>query len=527
MSDQEVQVLFRREEESWSRFARRVRETEGPLIVVFGAMESALFLREDQRTAFLEECAKLRHRVRLAVRQPLVIAAARKLGIRVFGRARDLRKALLHHPQRDEALRVLSPGLWRQMWRSRLQSAGFLTLPRLRIALLILLSGGLFAFVVFRLLPSADVRVWARGDRAVQTLNILFAQSGASVLPTHIRVQPLVPIEEVLTQSLTFDQISKQFTGTNAEVPMTVVNNTDETLPLKGGTRFRNQAGMIFRSLRSVDVPSHGTMSVLARADVIDAYGEIIGERGNVAAGLQWELPALYADQRKSIHGENRVAAKGGTTSYRKVLRRSDIDLAQERLRRELLAQAKQRVEEKLQSMNMLSGKSLKLLTSDQLVRASFTGVTLPLDLLNQSVPSINVRGTLVYRMFAYDAAAILDIVGAELQSRVAEDKRILPGTVDLNHLDLRIFDYADDLSWIKGTAELTSTEQFILDPLTPSGAQFARTVREKVAGLSRQDAVRIVKNLPEVEKVSIDIWPPWGRVLPSIPSNISIVAEQ
>ncbi len=496
------------------------------MIVVLGAADMSLFLQEEQRTKFMEECARLRQRVSIATRQPLVLASARKMGIRVLDSSKQLRHALAHHPQRDEALRVFSPNLWRQMWRSRLQSVGLLTLPRLRILILLILSVGLFLFVIFRLLPSVEIRVWPRGDMATQSMNVLLVQSGATQLPSHIRTLPINPLELVLHSSVTSDQISKRFTGTNAEVPMTIVNGTSDPLALQKGTRLRNQAGMIFRIQKWITVPPNGTMSVRAKADDLDEYGEVIGERGNMPAGVKWELPGLPEDERKLVYGENRVPATGGKTSYRTVLQKVDIDTARKRLEQALMADAKTKVEDKVASMNLLTGgQQYRVLMQDQLVTATYTGFVLPVDQLNKEVKSITVEGALHYRVLAYDASAILDMIQKELVKRIEEDKKLLPQTVGLQHMDIRVFDYADDLSWIKATAELSATEQFILDPLTSPGARFARDVRAKVTGLPRDEALRIVKNLPEVEKAEIKIWPPWSRLLPSIPSSISIVA--
>ena len=88
------------------------------------------------------------------------------------------------------------------------------------------------------------------------------------------------------------------------------------------------------------------------------------------------------------------------------------------------------------------------------------------------------------------------------------------------------VIDYADDQSWIKLTVDLSATEEYVLDPLQPAGALFAKTIRELVAGMSRDEAVRIIRNLPEVETVSISQWPPWSRTLPRIGSHISIVPQ-
>jgi len=521
----QLQVLFRKEEESWSAFARRAVDAHGDVLLVLGASEDSL-QREEQRRAFLEEIGAHRTRIRLATHDESLAAAARKHGVRVIENTRALRTALAGHASMKEALRLFSPQLWRQEWRSRLQSMGLLSLPKLRIWTLILMSVGLFLFVLFKLLPSAEIRIWPRGETASQTTNIFLVQSGATV-PSRARSLPLTPIDVTVRKSITFDQISKQFIGTNAQVSMTVVNKTDEEVSLKEGTRFVNQAGMVFKITKRATVPPQGKMAVPSKAEDEDMFNEIIGERGNVPAGLKWTIPALDAELQKVIYGENRVAATGGRTAYRTVLQQGDLDLARKRLEQELLAEARSLVQEELIQMNQRDPtRQLRLLSYDQLVKPTYSGFVLPTHQLNQPVSSISAQGTLIYRVLAYDAQSILDIVGTDLMAHVSDGKKIIEDTVNVDHIELRVFDYADDLSWIKSTVELTATEQYILDPLTPPGAKFAKKIRDAVTGESKQDALRIVKNLPEVEKAEISLWPPWGNTLPDIPSHISISIE-
>jgi hypothetical protein len=90
----------------------------------------------------------------------------------------------------------------------------------------------------------------------------------------------------------------------------------------------------------------------------------------------------------------------------------------------------------------------------------------------------------------------------------------------------VRVILYDDDLSWAKITAELTGTEEFVLDPLTPTGAVFAQRVRESITDKPKAEALRIVQNMPEVDHVEISIWPFWSDSLPSIPSHITIAPQ-
>ncbi|TSC57682.1 MAG: Uncharacterized protein Greene041619_1017 [Candidatus Peregrinibacteria bacterium Greene0416_19] len=529
MSPQHLSVLIRHEEESWSAFARRMRDAEGEIIVILSQAD-ALFLSDpEERATFLGACARQRFRLTIATKDPLLRAAARAARLRVYDRTRSLRIRLKNHPDAAGALRLFSPQQWRQQWRTRLQSMGLLALPRLRIWLLIGLSLFLFLFVVFRLLPSAEIRVWPRKDTISQTANVYLTQSGVT-LPQGGRIHalPLMPFRVQIHRTVTTTQISRQFTGTNAEATMLIVNRTPEEVSLRKGTRLFNQAGMVFRTRTDVVVPASGSAPVRARADPQDLYGKDIGDRGNVQAGLRWEIPGLPADTRRLIDAENRTPGTGGRTSSRTLLLRSDIDRAVEnQLKPALLVEARDRIDELRRERNARSrDEQWELLERKGIVQETYSGFVLPLDFLGQPVESVPVEGGLTYTLYAYNAQAIVKILGQERLAHVVEGKRLLTETLSPERLKVYVIDYDDDLRWIKLTADLAATEQFVLDPLTPTGARFGQKVRSLIADTPTQDALRIVRNLPEVDRVEISVWPPWSRRIPAIPSHISIVPQ-
>jgi hypothetical protein len=47
--------------------------------------------------------------------------------------------------------------------------------------------------------------------------------------------------------------------------------------------------------------------------------------------------------------------------------------------------------------------------------------------------------------------------------------------------------------------------------------------VREEIAGMTLEDALKVVKNMSEVERAEIKLWPPWNTLVTSIPANISV----
>ncbi len=520
-----ITVLFPEQGESVAAFERRIAGTPGDLIVIFSDLEDELLQNKEARKHMFSVCKKYGTRLRVATHNHILIAAARPRGIRVVHTVADLKKLLAGNPSLDDALREFQPQIWRQQLRNRLQSMGLLSLPKLRIWALIGVSSVLFFFVVFRLLPSATVRVWPQEESVSQTVNIFLAQSGAiAALPPRVRVMALVPVSVRAEKTITFDQISKEFIGKNAVTVMSVHNDSTETYWLKSGSRLRNQAGMNFKILQSIKIDPATITSVKAEAEPEDVYGNIVGIRGNVPAGLQWYFTGLTKEEQILVYAENTEPGTGGKSAFRRVLQQKDLDIAKKKLEQELLTQAKQMIAERKALMNV-SGEYgvMDLLYYDELTKSQYVDFSLPTQYLGTNVDSVPVQGSLLYTMYAYDTQAVLDMLSKELRDHVGEGRRLLEKTLNLSHLVAHVIDYSDDFSWIKVTVDLSGTEQYILDPLSPTGAVFAKKVRENIKDINKNDAESIVGNYPEVRKALVHVWPPWVKTLPSIPSSIVV----
>ena len=520
-----VSVLLPQEGELWSQFLKRAEDTSGELLLVLTGYGAFLDDHPQERDAFFSGCSALGARARFALREKSLVGGLRLKGLRVVDRATDFRAILADHSMLQEALRAFSPHVWQQQIRSRLQSMGLLSVPKIRIWILTIVSAVLLLFVLFWLLPSAQIRVWPREDTVSQTANVWLVLSGSTVaVPQRVRTMELRPIRVEVTRSLTFDQVSKDFVGENARGELTIVNKSGESYSLRINTRVANNAGMIFLLRDPVNVATGEEVTARAEAADLDLYGEIIGERGNLPAGLQWEFLGLTPDERTKITAENRNAFSGGKTSFRTVLHEKDLEIGRKQLEQELLATAKQLVEEEKTLHNsQFSDSFIEILYYDELTRAEFHDFDLPRAFLGEAVTSVPIQGSLTYTAYAYDAQHILNMLRKELEEHVGAGKRLLHDTIGMDRLVAHVIDYADDLSWIKLTVDLSGTEQFILDPLTPAGAKFSKRIRELVTGLTSEEALRILRNLPEVDNADIRLWPPWNRSLPRIPAHITM----
>ncbi len=522
-------VLCRREEETWSAFLKRMQKIPGDILLIFSPQDTLLLAEhEADRKSFLYECGTLKHRLTIATKQSGLAAECRRQGIPVIDRLSQLRALLDGHPQLSEAVRLFSPQLWRQELRTRLQAIGLLSLPKLRIWVLILTSIILFLFVVFRLLPSAEVRVWPRQDTVSQTVNIYVVQSGAQLeVPPLVRKVELMPIKVRAHRTITFDEITEEFTGEPATVKMRVINTSGDIVTLRKGSRVVNKSGLAFRLETAVVLTASGTAMATAVAEDADLYGDIIGERGNVPQGMRWEFSGLRDPERSAIYAINIRPATGGTTSSRRVLQQKDIDAARKKLEAELLNAAHQMVDDAVDAYDREHpGQHLRIFTQDddaELIRTYFFDTVLPTQFLGQPVTSVPLEGSLDYKVVAYDTQKVLSMMRDDIRMHIEDGKRLLDASLTQDRLRFTVIKFADDLTWVKGTADLTGLEEFIINPITPSGATFGRRLRALIVGQTREEAAKIIKNLPEVEKVEIRVWPPWGSRITDIPGNISI----
>lgn len=530
-------VFITGEKASPKQLLSAVRKSAGPFVMVLGP-ESLLGIEDEAvRKVFSDAKAFNKdRRLALATKDIRTIGMAKEEGWQTIAGIRELKMLLRLHPSLPEAIRAFSPVSWRRDIRSRLQIVGLLSLPKLRIWSLLLLSVAAFLYVFFRFLPSATIRIWSNQETETFTTNVFLVESGATIpVPTdRVKSLPLRRLTVHIERTITYDQISKNFTGTNAQMMVTVFNDSDEQYSLRKNSRIFNQAGMRFRLQDDLILAPRTKKDVRAIADPIDQYGEVLGARGNVPPGIKWDFIGLSERERSLVYGRNEKPATGGVTSYVNMLSKDDIigsgknPGAKQRLEQELLMVAKQQVEDQRIGDNNQSGSHYVQLQRDDLTKIVFSGFQLSESFIGQNVNSVPVSGSVDYTVVLYDENLLLELLRGEATDRVPADKTVSLRSLSKDNMDLYVIPpWDDDLLWIKITADLTYTQRYVLNPLTPVGAKFGKYIRDSVAGKDITEAKRVIKNLPEVSKVEISIWPPWAYTLPEIGSSISIIEEE
>lgn len=510
------------------------RRTPGSFLVVV-PNDAFASVRDEELKSCFRECKALNtdRQLTLASKDVRVVELAKEEGWETITTVKNLKSLLGKHPQAASALRAFSPASWSQDIRSKLQSAGILALPRTRIWFLFGLSALVFLFVFFRLLPSATITITPSQNTESFTTNVYLVASGTTNLPVdpaRVRTLPMVLLTVSEKRTITYDHISTNFTGTNAEMDITVYNNSTEKFSLRRDTRIVNQAGMVFRLQDAVILAPKSKKDVRAVADPLDQYGEVLGERGNVPANIKWDFVGLTPEERKLVFARNENPATGGVTSYEAVLKREDLyggprqSGAKQRLEQELLSIAKQQAEDERLGLNQLKGTHYVQLQYEELTKIAYRDFVLSDEFIGQQVASVPVTGAIDYTIILYDENALLDLLIKETHLRTPENTIVSEESLSRENIDLHVIaPWDDDFHWVKITADLTYNQRYVFDPITPIGASFGKHIRESVAGKTVEEAYRVLRNLPEVSAVEINVWPPWSFTLPTIGTNIAI----
>lgn len=535
--EQKLTVFVGDDHTSANSILNAVRKTAGSFLCVLPPSGLKHIDTEPLKSLLLECRAFNRDRkLLMATKDGRLLESAEREGWETIKTVKGLKLLIKGQASEDEALRAFSPVIWRENIRTKLQTAGILSLPKVRIWMLFILSVGAFLYTFFKLLPSSEIFITPNQETGTFTTNMYLSVSGAHlpISQNHVRTLPLTLLTIHVDRTLTYDQISKKFTGTNAYMTVTIFNDADEPYSLRRGTRILNQAGMKFRLLDQVILDPHTKVDVRAEADPIDQYGEVLGQRGNVPGGVKWYFPGLSERERTLVYARNANPATGGTTSYVNVLTKEDIvgtphnPGAKQRLEQELLMVARQQVSDEIENRNQLHGSQLVLLQREELTKVIFSNFALSESFIGQNIATIPLQGSLDYTVILYDENELLSMMRQEVLQRVPTDKTILPSSIARENMSVHVIPPWDsELSWVKITASLTYNQRYILNPITPTGAKFGKYIRDNVAGKSSAEAFRIIRNLPEVSKVEISLWPPWTKTLPEIGSSIAITEKE
>ena len=403
------------------------------------------------------------------------------------------------------------------------------------LGFILALSLGLFLIITYIALPGATVYVKPKFDNIEYTANITLADKRKNQTLLSRNEPHVVASEEIMTvtkQTKVFNTTSKLFDGVNAQGFITIYNTSDDEWPLKKETRFQTSDGLVFRIKEGVFVPGKtvdeegnetpGTFTAAVEADEFDIYDHPIGERGNIGP-TKFIIPGLSEYNQKLLWGESSQPMEGGVTRYQRVVQEEDIEAAKKQIHDNLTLMAREDLNTHIEEMNRLNHTNLVLLDDPRYLKTELQELRISDDLEGSLREKFEVFAQIEAKGVAYDADQMFAILKKEIKTRVHPDMQIQETSIRPESISLESVSEDEVLGQIKVTATIKGIQEYVIDSSLQAGLRFSNKVKERIVGLTVEEAESYVGNLPEVDEVRIKLWPIWLSRIPRIADNIEV----
>lgn len=403
------------------------------------------------------------------------------------------------------------------------------------LGFILALSLGLFLVITYIALPGATVYVKPKFDNIEYTVNITLADKRKNQTLLSQNEPHVIASEEIMTvtkQTKVFNTTSKRFDGVNAQGFITIINDSEDDWPLKKETRFQTDEGLVFRIKEGVFVPGktvdeegnevRGTYTAAVEADEFDIYDHPIGERGNIGPS-KFIIPGLSEYNQKLLWGESTQPMEGGITRFQRVVMEEDIEAAKKQIEDNLTLMAREDLTTHIEEMNRLNHTNLQLLDDSRYLQTELQELRISDDLEGSLRDKFEIFAQIEAKGVAYDFDQLFEILKKELKTRTHPDMQIREDSIRPESISFEPVSEDEVLGQIKITATIKGIQEYVIDSSLQAGLRFSNKVKERIVGLTVEEAESYVGNLPEVDEVEIKLWPIWVSKIPRIADNIEV----
>lgn len=270
---------------------------------------------------------------------------------------------------------------------------------------------------------------------------------------------------------------------------VTIFNRWTKVQPLAAGTRLKSASnGLIYRTTKRVDVPSGGQVEVEVVADVK-------GEVGNVEPN-RFTIVALWAGLQSDIYAENSQPLSGGSRAAG-VVTQAQIDDAAKQLLTTLTSTASQNLSEPPAGLEYFGAPT---------VTASGTTADTKAGL---EATSFQLRGSVTVSAVAVDPSVIKQRALAVLSEKLSPGEQVSSDA----RLDVKIKSVEKETSVITLAATVTAR-------LSPTAEALSAS---RLTGKTKSEISAMLRALPGIADVAVEISPFWSRATPSAASKIKV----
>jgi hypothetical protein len=261
-------------------------------------------------------------------------------------------------------------------------------------------------------------------------------------------------------------------------------------------TRLLTADGRLYRIDDTVTVPANGTVDV-------GAYADVEGGASDFSAPTAFTIPGLSASMQKLVTAASTSPFVGGERTVH-VVADEDVAKATDAIKTEALNEAKTAL-------------------NTQAADAGFKDATYIVDVVSVNTDtkvgtqaddfliSAKVRVTAVY----YSSQSMDTFVRSRIKDRIPSGRELALFADEGMKVTYAVT--SEDASTEQ--AHITATAEVLTKPTTADGL----ISKETIAGLSVDEAVSKLQNMPGIDRVDITIRPSWVKRLPTLKDHITV----
>jgi hypothetical protein len=363
--------------------------------------------------------------------------------------------------------------------------------------------------------------------------NIVYSMGWSGSLLSGKNTLSLKKLQIPVTYSMKFalETVDPNSTS-NARGVITIYNELPVEQAMKPQTRFVTLDGIVFRSTHWVNIPwartingitEMGTIDVEVMADVRDDAGRLIGQRGNIHAGVDATIPGLKFNRDK-IYAKSKWEFTGGEAPKIHIVSEDEVKKLTGLLKEQLHRVARNNLQKELDEKKQSTGDDYALFAGDGV---SFTGEVFSVSSgqkYGDFAEEIEMQGSVSVIALTYDRKATIDyLTGIFHEGLLSGTDHEVAVHTDSLHIS-SVVSRAPDDSTIKATMEMNTS---IAHDFADQRNQVTHYLKTTIAWVSKEEAVTRLLNTWNVKEVTISSYPFWNRSVSSNIDNIEFVISK
>lgn len=387
----------------------------------------------------------------------------------------------------------------------------------------------LFLLVIYIALPSTTLYITPKSEVTEFSTNIIFSDESIILNDEGEITANTIPYKTetiIVDKTSVYPSTGEIYEGNRARGKLTLYNNSNTPKEFVR-SRFMTEDGLIFWSLHSIKVPakkadgSPGSITFEVEADIKDINGNIIGERGNIPANKKFTMPAIPNLSPSVFYAVNNEPFYGGTTIIIKYVSEDDIKLAKEKIKNELVEKAVKELQQYLQNQNKEFKTNRTLLIEPKTYTYKLEKIEIPNDIIGKKVNDFTVYGQIKFSGISYDKSKLTEILVDGVKKRINPD--MILDKIDQDQITLYPIDVNLEKKYVKMEATIRAKSMFDFTQTTITGIRMRQKIRNLIAGKPYNEAMKLLKNIEEIDDVQISNWPFWRTNIASMDSQINI----